>query len=50
MNKAKQDNCTHLDQDWALEQTAFKVVGIKPIIWIKKGWEISCSDSDFVVM
>jgi len=34
MNEAEQEYHTHPDQDWASEQTAFKVIGIKAIIWI----------------
>jgi len=34
MNEAEQEHRTHPDQDWASEQTAFKVVRIKGIIWI----------------
>lgn len=32
VNQAEQERQTHPDQDWALKQTAFKVVGIKPIV------------------
>jgi len=49
MNQTEQEYHAHPDQDCASKQTAFKVVGIKAIIWIQKGWEISCGYTDFVV-
>ena len=48
-NQAEKEYHAYPDQNWASKQTAFKIIRIKAIDWIKKCWEIGCSYTDFVV-